>query len=167
MVAVCRWALGRHPWALTYDDVSTHYIGESTPIYPFFWWDVSSWGGYGCTIYEGDLDENLEWVRGSWVGSVHFYNYQHAAYVYLDSSLFSNFSLSQYYCTIYRTPSILDPYLRHGYTEGYWEGPDRAGNYRYHGDPGSPRFHYGHSRLTTIPPPRRTSRNTRRPPYRF
>ena len=159
---------------LTYDDVSHYGVpGFLDTSCSSFWWDVySPWGGYGCTVYEGHWDwENQDdygrptWVRGSWVGSVHFYKYQDAAYVSLDSSLFPDFSLGQYYCSIDWEGTL--PFEFHGYTEGYWEGPFPGGTYRYHGDPGSPRFHYQESCSVTILPPARTSRNTRRPtPYR-
>ena len=162
---------------LTYDDVSDYgdlgAIGYQGLGYENFWWDAySPWGGFGCTIYEGhwdwsNLDENgwATWVRDTWVGSVHFYKYQEAAYVSLDSSLFPDFSLGQYYCTVDWDP--VPSRLLHGYTEGYFEGPFSGGAYRYHGDPGSPRFHYRESCSVLVGPPPRTSRNTRRPtPYR-
>ena len=122
------------------------------------------------TIYEGHFDwsngSGAEWVRDRWVAQVDFYAYQQAAYVSIDNrSSVLDYELSTYYCTVDWEPKSIT--LLHGYSEGYWEGPFRSGNYYYHGDPGSPRFHYRESCSVTILPPARTSRNTRRPtPYR-
>lgn len=139
--------------------------------YHNFWWDpLDPWNNYGCTIYEGSYSYGsggqIIWTRGKWVGSVDFYAYQEAAYVSIDNrSSALDFGLSSYYCTVDYDYDM--PFLLHGYSEGYWEGPFPGGTYRYHGDPGSPRFHYRESCSVTIPPPARTSRNTRRPtPYR-
>ena len=150
----------------TYESVS-YYAPRLGPIgYGKFWWDPSTpWNNYGLSIYEGHFERN-RWVRGTQVAQVDFYAYQEAALVYLNTSA-ASFSLSQYYCTIDYAPSLSAPYLLHGYTEGYFEGPFSGGTYRYHGDPGSPRFHYESDCSVLVGPPPRTSRNTRRPtPYR-
>ena len=152
---------------LTYDDVSAYGIPAVLDTsYGDFWWDAySPWGGYGCTIYEGHWSGNSgsrTWVRDRWVGSVDFYKYQEAALVYLNSSLFPYFSLSQYYCTIYWDPT--PSRLLHGYSEGYWtylpnQSPNVNGWY-YGGDPGSPRFHYRSDFSVTVRPPPRTPQNS-------
>ena len=145
----------------TYESVSRKGISGSGDIefsYDKFWWEpYTSWNSYGCSIYEGHYD-GTEWVRGDKVAQVDFYAYQEADLIYLNTSA-ASFSLSQYYGTLDWEPKIPAPYLLHGYTEGYWEGS--TGIYRYHGDPGSPRFHYRSKCSVTIQPPARTSRNTR------
>ncbi len=160
---------------LTYDGFSQRGRSgyEASLEYSDFWWESwSPWNNYGVTIYEGHWDYSTypetgvaTWVRDRWVGSVDFYAYQAAAYVSIDNrSSVLDYELSSYYCTVdWESKSIT---LLHGYSEGYWEGPFPGGTYRYHGDPGSPRFHYRQSCSVTVRPPPRTSRNTRRPtPY--
>lgn len=151
----------RGRWIYTYDNVSQQGFSGNLTIflsYYNFWWDPSNpWNNYGCSIYEGHWDGN-EWVRGTQVAQVDFYAYQEAALVYLNTSAVP-FSLSQYYFTVDWHPNILSSYLLHGYTEGYWERS--SGRWRYHGDPGSPRFHFRSRCSVTIPPPPRTPANTR------
>ena len=165
----------------TYDAVSdpTKYSGgwEQTISYEKFWWDPSnSWNNYGCSIYEGHWDwNNLDsngfptWVRDRWVAGVDFYAYQEAAYVSINSSAL-DFSMSTYYCTILWEPNLPGSLIRHGYYHGYWQWignyamwPKYGGGWYYHGDAGSPRFHYEAScSVDVYPPPHPTNPPSRR-----
>ncbi len=136
-----------------------------------FWWDPDR-GGTGGTLSIHEAGDSSSWTRdgprvlGKWVALVHFYPYQEAALVYLNTSAVpGSFDHDMYYCTIDWDGPIQ---LRHGYTEGYWAHSiawdPRWPWYRpwlYHGDPGTPRQPYNQRCLIAVYPPARTPGNTR------
>lgn len=133
----------------TYRDDSKPGLSASS-VYDKFWWPSwvtkDSYVDYMVEIYEGHWDFGNEvngrptWVRDTWIGSAQLYSYQEAAEVNLNASLYSDFDLWTYYCTIDWDTPLAN--LRYGYILGSWTYDNSRQEFFYEGVHGSPRFDY-------------------------